>query len=115
MARNPKNEPPKGGPVKVPAPKPSKKGKRRTPGGFFPGGMTGNIISTVLIFLILMSVYTLIVNNNQEDKVSLSQVAGDVKAGVVSTIEVSGNSLTLTYADGAEKKSMKDPDQGLPE
>ena len=78
------------------------------------GGMGGNLISAVLIFLVLMSVYSFFVDaNNKPEDVALSQVAGDVRAGLVSAIAVSGDELTLTYVDGAEKKSMKDPDASL--
>ncbi|MDD2657086.1 MAG: ATP-dependent zinc metalloprotease FtsH [Candidatus Pacebacteria bacterium] len=76
----------------------------------------GNLITTVLIFLLLMSAYSLISGfiepNNSEP---LSVVAADVAAGKVSTIIVSGDALDLTYADGSKKISRKDPAAGLPE
>ncbi len=93
------------GPVKSPLP--------RLPGG---GGFTSNLISAVLILIILTSLYSLFMGQgNKPEEVSLSQVAGDVKAGLVSRIDISGNELTLTYADGTERKSMKDPEAALPE
>lgn len=76
----------------------------------------GNLISTILIFLILMSVYTFVVNSKPEDEtIALSQVAADVREGRVSEIEISGNELTLTYEDETTKKSKKDPDASLTE
>lgn len=78
-------------------------------------GFTGNLLSTVLIFLILISVYSLFTSGNKSEPISLSQVATDVKAGTVSSITIAGNELTLTYRDGTEKESMKDPDSSLPE
>jgi cell division protease FtsH len=89
------------------------------PGRFFtPGGssFTSNLISIILIFLLLMSAYTLIETGTKPKPViSLSQVANDIKAGEVTAIKVSGNDLTLTYTGGVEKTSMKDPDSALPE
>lgn len=94
-------------------------GKGKKPGPWYmPGGpgFTGNLLSTILIFLILMSVYSLIVGSSQNpEEVSLTQLAADVRAGTVEQIRISGNDLEITYDDGTEKEAMKDPDQGLTE
>jgi cell division protease FtsH len=88
-------------------------GKGSLPGG---GGFTSNLISTVLILVILTSLYSVFMGDrNKPEEISLSQVASDVRAGAVSKIDISGNELMLTYADGTEKKSMKDPEAALPE
>lgn len=105
-------EPSKGAPKKgVPEPK---KGLF----GLFPGGggFTGSLISIVLIFLLLMSIYTLVATDlKPKPIVSLSQVANDVKSGQITAIKVAGNDLTLTYKDGSQKTSMKDPSDALPQ
>ncbi len=76
----------------------------------------GNITSTIIIFLILMSAYSLIAGLTQAPTdVPLSQVAADVVAGSVTTIVVNGDGLALTYQDGTKKVSRKDPASGLPE
>jgi len=112
MARNSKQTPDKGAGLKVPK-KGGKGGKKK---GLMPkGGFFQNLVSAALIFLVLMSAYTLIVGTKEEERLSLSQVAADVKAGTVTAIKVSGNDLTITYADETEKKAMKDPDASLPE
>ncbi len=75
-----------------------------------------NFISTVLIFLILMSLYSLAASSLQPSKdITLSAVASDVVAGKVATIVVSGDTLNLVYTDGSTKTSLKDPSAGLPE
>lgn len=79
------------------------------------GGLTQNIITGFLIFLVLTSGYSLLMGNTKPEEVSLSQVASDVKAGLVTSIEVSGNDLTVMYAEEVTKKAMKDPDAALPE
>ncbi len=76
----------------------------------------GNLATTVLIFLILMSAYSLVASFVQPaNDVPLSAVAADVAAGKISTILVNGDSLKLVYADGSSKSSRKDPSAGLPE
>ncbi|MBP6868525.1 MAG: ATP-dependent zinc metalloprotease FtsH [Candidatus Pacebacteria bacterium] len=80
------------------------------------GGFFTSLITTLAIFFVLMSVYTLIVGNvTKKEEIGLSQIATDVKAGDVTTIVVSGSDLTLTYKDGVEKTAKKDPDSSLPE
>lgn len=80
------------------------------------GGFFTSLITTLAIFFVLMSVYTLIVGNvTKKEEIGLSQIATDVKAGNVTTIVVSGSDLTLTYKDGVEKTAKKDPDSSLPE
>ncbi|MES2668720.1 MAG: ATP-dependent zinc metalloprotease FtsH [Patescibacteria group bacterium] len=89
------------------------KAKSLMPGG---GGFMSNLISTILILVILTSLYSLITGQGtKEEPVSLSQVAGDVKAGTISAIHIEGNSLVLKYTDGTERKAMKDPEASLPE
>jgi cell division protease FtsH len=76
----------------------------------------GNLVLTILIFLFLMSGYSLFAGLFVEvPTIPLSEVAADVAAERVSSILVSGDSLDLTYADGNHKTSQKDPSSGLPE
>lgn len=99
-------------------PKPGSKGKKKGGKLLGPGGpgFVGNLLSTILIFLLVISAYTIITTSNEAKKeIPLSQVAQDVRGGLISTIKVSGNELALTYADGAKKTSVKDSDSGLPE
>jgi cell division protease FtsH len=80
------------------------------------GGFFGNFLYAFLIFLVLSSLYAFIVEQTaKKEEISLSQVAGDVKAGLVREIAVEGDDLTLTYADEVKRVSMKDPDAALPE
>ncbi len=94
-----------------------KKGARRGwKGGLGGPSFFGNLVTTVLIFLLLMSAYSLITDlTRPSDNVPLSVVAADVAAGKVESITVNGDSLALTYADGSDKTSRKDPSAGLPE
>ncbi|KND47002.1 MAG: cell division protease FtsH [Parcubacteria bacterium C7867-004] len=104
-------------PAGKPAPSPKKKGTKTPSKLPMPGsGFTGNLLSTVLVLLLFISLYSLFLGKDKAvEPVSLSQVAADVKTGSVTGIKVAGNELTLTYADGTQKKAMKDPDAALPE
>ena len=76
----------------------------------------GNLVTTILIFLLLMSAYSLITGFVQpSNDIPLSVVAADVAAGKIQTITVNGDSLDLTYVDTSVKTSRKDPSAGLPE
>jgi cell division protease FtsH len=105
-------------PPKKPKMNPQKKGaKPRGWRGLLGGpSFLGNLLTTVLIFLFIMSAYSLIESFVQPSNiVPLSVVAGDVAAGKVTSITVNGDSLNLTYADNSTKTSRKDPSAGLPE
>jgi cell division protease FtsH len=109
---------------KAPAKKPAarqtpKKGKGKPQGmpPLPPGrGFFGQLVYAILIFLILSSIYAFFVGEaGKKEEIPLSQVAGDVKAGLVTAIAVESDDLTLTYADGVTRVSMKDPDAALTE
>lgn len=92
---------------------PAPRGWRRLMGGpsFF-----SNLITTILIFVLLMSGYSLIESAvKPTNEVPLSVVAADVAAGKIKEITVNGDSLDLTYTDTTTKVSRKDPSAGLPE
>ncbi len=85
-------------------------------GGLRGPSFFGNITSTIIIFLVLMSASSLIVGlTKPSNEIPLSQVASDVAASKVTSIIVNGNSLKLTYQDAVLKTSRKDPASGLPE
>jgi len=112
--KKPKGKSIKGAPLGgKPAPKKKQSGWRALFGGpsFF-----GNLTTTVLIFLLLMSIYSLVTSFIKPSNViPLSTVAADVAAGNISTITVNGDSLNLVYADESIKTSRKDPSTSLPE
>jgi len=103
---------------KKPKAGPQKKGVKPRGWRALLGGPSffGNLLSTILIFLILMSAYSLIESMVKPvADVPLSVVAADVAEGKIQTISVNGDSLDLVYTDGSTKISRKDPSAGLPE
>jgi cell division protease FtsH len=92
------------------------KGDQKNP--LMPGGagFTGNLITIIVIFLLLMGAYSVIATATKPKTIiPLSQVANDIKSGQITSIRETDNDLTLTYTDGTQKTSMKDPNQDLPE
>ncbi len=86
--------------------------------GLMPKGSSflSNLATTILIFLLLMSLYSLAESFTKPDTtIPLSTVAADVAEGKIQSITVKGDSLNLSYSDGSEKTSRKDPSAGIPE
>src|SRR3990167_3106362 len=80
-----------------------------------------NLATSVLLLLLLAGAYSYFTGNSaaQPADVALSQVAADINAGSVESIEVNGNDLKVVYlpaqadADKVEKKSKKEPEASL--
>ncbi len=76
----------------------------------------GNILSTLLIFLIIITVYSLVEDNKKDiEEVPISQVAIDIKGGIIEKIIVDKEKLLLTYTDETEKESKKEVESSLSE
>lgn len=97
--------------TQAPKPLPKKSKHSRKHGGLF-----GNFFGTVLIFLLIITVYSFI-TENQEDvaEVPLSQVASEVSAGAVASIVVEGEKLTITYIDERVAEAKKESGAALSE
>src|SRR3990167_8375384 len=71
-----------------------------------------NLATSILLLLLLAGAYSYFAGNGASapEEISLSQVAADINAGSVKSIEVNGNDLKVVYADKVEKKSKKEPE-----
>src|SRR3989344_1849681 len=89
--------------------------KRWKKGMMPPGrGLLGQALLAIVIFLFLMSIYSLVSNSSKKaEEISLSEVAQEISLGSVSSITVVGDKLTITYLDGAEKISKKEAGTAL--
>jgi cell division protease FtsH len=77
-----------------------------------------NLATSVLLLLLLAGAYSYFVGGDAQKKpaeIALSQVAQDINAGSVKSVQVSGNDLKIIYQDDTEKKSKKEPETGLSE
>lgn len=72
------------------------------------GGFLTNAFSALIIFLLIITVYSFIAGGPQDiEEVPLTQVAQDIQAGLIDTIAVEGDKLTLTYASPEEAEVTK--------
>lgn len=88
--------PPKGGPKPPHTGKPPHhKGKKKPPQ---PKSFLNNILMTILIFAAILVVYTSTSDDrNHEGMIPLSELAQDVRGGLVEEILVQGEDLEITY------------------
>lgn len=89
------------------------KGSKKTSGGnggrAGGGNFPGNFLTAFLIFLVLISLYALLSGKQSSPTVvSISQLAGDVGAGSVSSVTVHGDDLDIAYKNGDKKTSKKE-------
>jgi len=71
--------------------------------------------AALAIFIVLSGGYSLIRQyiTTQNEEIPLSQIAQDITAGKISSIDVSGNTITATYTDKTEKSSHKEAETSL--
>ncbi len=73
------------------------------------GPLWANIGSTLLIFLTLLTLYSLLWENFPEiPKIPLSELSSDINAGTVQKIAVKGDILAVEYKNGDHKESKKE-------
>lgn len=78
------------------------------------GGFLSQAISAIFIFFILVSLYSFIVGRNKApEPLTLSDLARDVSAGLVTSIDVKGEDLTAHYADGSMREGKKEEGTAL--
>lgn len=94
-----------------------KAGKGQIPG--FPsvprgGQFFSNLVTAVLVFLIISTLYSTIVGDKSKTtEVPVSTIAQDVAAGSVKKIVVSGEEINAEYKDGSKKTSKKEVESSL--
>jgi cell division protease FtsH len=100
--------PPLGKPQNKEKPKGPKKARSRF--SFLePNSFWGNVLTSLLLFFFLISLWSFIVGSGAEkEEIPLSMLASDIAADKVATILVKGDTLELTYKDAVEKVSKKE-------
>ena len=98
--------------------------KNKVPGDKTPekkGGDIGSKFSkhigmAVLIFMLITAAYIVVSNNfTQKKEISISELAKDVTAGTVKSIEVSGDGLNIVMTSGEKATSKKEVEASLSE
>jgi len=83
-----------------------------------PGGTSiwRNLLSAILIFLILSSLYSAITEGrNKVPQIAISELARDVSSDKISKIIVEGDSLTAEYVSGEKKEAKKEENTAFSE
>lgn len=95
-------------------------GKNKSPiPGLFGGAPTGgqffsNLLTAVLIFLIISTLYSAVAENKAKiEEVPVSKIAQDISGGVVKKVVVEGGMINAEYTDGTKKKSKKENESSL--
>ncbi|HEY4489752.1 MAG TPA: ATP-dependent zinc metalloprotease FtsH [Candidatus Paceibacterota bacterium] len=90
-----------------------KKGPKLSAGG---NNLWKNLISVIIIFLILSTVYSAITEGRKKtEEIPLTTLANDINEGKVTKVVVEGDTLTASYVEGQEKKSKKEEGTALTE
>jgi len=74
-----------------------------------------NLATSVLILLLIAGAYTYFAGGGTPapGQIAISQVAQDIEAGKVASIDINGDALTITYADKTQKTAQKEPGEAL--
>lgn len=104
--------------------------KDKNPGG--PGGkgkgkkqerspsprniLFNNVLGTILIFIALILLYSFAATDTREiTTISISELARDISAGKVSSVDVTGDDLAIQYTDETKKIAKKEAQSSLSE
>lgn len=81
-----------------------------------PKGIWSQISTALLILFVIVSVYSAVSDYQKKIVVvPISEVASDIVKGLVTSIEVKGDALSITYKTGEEKRSQKEVEGSLTE
>ena len=94
----------------------SGRGNRKIPNPIPPSKFWRQIGTALLIFALIVTLYSAVVENQSKiEKISISDLAGEIIKGDVTKIIVSGDKLTITFKDSTEKISQKETEASLTE
>lgn len=78
--------------------------------------LLNNIIGGLLIFIAIVALYTYTAGTpTPVQKITITELASDISAGKVSTIEVSEDNLSIVYVDKTKKETKKEAQSSLTE
>lgn len=79
------------------------------------GSFFGNFLLSVLVLFIVVSVYSALSGGDKKEKISISELASSVKAGLVKEISVKNSTVEAAFNDGTVKISSKENGVGIAE
>ncbi len=78
------------------------------------GGLLNQGIIALIVFILLIGSYTYLSGKQAENQeISISELAQNITAHNVSSIEVKGDTLDITFKDGSQKKAKKEEGTAL--
>lgn len=72
-----------------------------------------NVFTALLVFFFLTALYSMQADQDRTEEISLSEVARDIQAELVSEIVVRGERVDVFYKDETERRSRKEADAPL--
>jgi cell division protease FtsH len=89
--------------------------KKGTGGDPENGSIISYVLTVILIFVLISSIYSFVSNSTSKktEEISISQLSTDIKSGTVKAITVRGDSLDIEYKAGEKKISKKEDGEAL--
>ncbi len=89
--------------------------KKGTGGDPENGSIISYVLTVILIFVLISSVYSFVSSSSSKkaEQISISQLSTDIKAGTVKTVVVKGDALDIEYKAGEKKISKKEDGEAL--
>ncbi len=89
--------------------------KKGTGGDPENGSIISYVLTVILIFVLISSVYSFVSSSSSKkaEQISISQLSTDIKAGTVKTVVVKGDALDIEYKAGEKKVSKKEDGEAL--
>jgi len=78
-------------------------------------GLVKNILTIVLIFILMASVFTLFDETEKPEEISIGRLAEQMKNEEVKKIDVKNNNVEIELFDGTKEKALKDANSSLGE
>ena len=78
-------------------------------------GLVKNILTIVLIFILMASVFTLFDETEKPEEISIGRLAEQMKNEEVKKIDVKNNNVEIELLDGTKEKALKDANSSLGE
>lgn len=79
-------------------------------------GFLGTFFNVLIIFFLISLIYSALINNiERPEKISLSELVTEITTGNVQSIQVEGERLSITLADGVIKEAKKEAEASLSE
>jgi cell division protease FtsH len=76
---------------------------------FAGGSFSNNLMTAFLVFLAIVFVYSLFADNGPSvTEAPISAIANDAAKGLISAIDVKGDTLSVTYVDGSHKTAKSE-------